>query len=48
MEIALKAYPYKIYRLQDLKPSDYDLREEFALTFLARIEMDFYWPWHIL
>ena len=41
-------YPYKISRLHELKPSDYDKRVTFALSFLARIEIDDAFPWHIL
>ena len=48
MRIALNAYPYKIQRLQELKPGDNDLRETFALTFLARMEVEQNWPYNIL
>ncbi|KFM77080.1 hypothetical protein X975_13612, partial [Stegodyphus mimosarum] len=41
-------YPYKISRLHELKPSDYDKRVTFPLSFLARVEIDYAFPWHIL
>ncbi|XP_035226341.1 uncharacterized protein LOC118198705 [Stegodyphus dumicola] len=41
-------YPYKIRRLPELKPSDYDKRVTFPLSFLARVEIDDAFPWHIL
>lgn len=44
----LKFYPYKISRLQELKPNDTATRLTFALTFLARMEVDDTWPWKIL
>lgn len=43
MLIALKAYQYKIRRFQELKRGDNDLRETFALTFLAQMEVDKNW-----
>lgn len=44
----LRFYPYKISLLHELKPTDYDLRLTFALTFLARVQVDEAWPWKIL
>lgn len=44
----LKFYPYKICPVQELLPGDAATRIEFALRFLARMEVDDAWPWHIL
>lgn len=41
-------YPYKISRVQELLYTDHDKRLTFALTFLARMEVDDAWPWKIL
>lgn len=41
-------YPYKIKLVQQLKPSDPALRETFALSFLARMEVDMNWPWSMM
>lgn len=44
----LKFYPYKITHIQELLPGDTNTRFEFALRFLARMEVDNEWPWRIL
>lgn len=44
----LHFYPYKISRVQALHITDPDKRLTFALTFLARMEIDNDWPWNIL
>jgi hypothetical protein len=41
-------YPYKISRVQELRNNDHDKRLNFALTFLARMEVDDAWHWEIL
>ena len=48
MGFALNAYLCKINRLKELKPGDYDLQETFALTVLARMEVEQNWLWDIL
>ena len=40
MGFGLNAYLCKINRLQELKPGDNDLQETFALTDLARMEVE--------
>lgn len=44
----LKLYPYKMHFVQQLKPQDHSARLDFALHFLARMQVDEYWPSHIL
>src|SRR5215813_6425209 len=44
----LHYYPYKISCTQELKPNEFDKRLTFAVTFLARMEMDDAFPWTIL
>lgn len=44
----VKFYPYKISHNQTLLDTDIDRRLSFALTFLARVEVDDSWPWNIL
>ena len=44
----IKFYPYKITSNQQLLPGDRNTRLEFALRFLARLEVDDDWPWRIL
>ncbi|GFX07036.1 uncharacterized protein TNCV_1556391 [Trichonephila clavipes] len=41
-------FPYKIRHNQQLMANDREKRLTFALTFLARIEVDASWPWKIL
>ena len=41
-------YPYKIHCNQQLLRIDREKRLTFALTFLARVEVDASWPWQIL
>ena len=41
-------YPYKIQIVQQLKPHDPQQRLDFALQFLARMEVDGMWPEYIL
>ena len=43
----LQFYPCKISLLHELKPTIYDLRLIFPLTFLARMEVDDTWPWTV-
>lgn len=45
---ALETYPYKLHRHQELQPGDAGSRAMFALTFLALMQLDGYWPWNIL
>ncbi|GFV56093.1 uncharacterized protein TNCV_935471 [Trichonephila clavipes] len=40
--------PYKIRHNQQLMANDREKRLTFALTFLARVEVDASWPWKIL
>lgn len=44
----VKWYPYKLHITHQLLPHDADIRIDFALTFLARVEVDDMWPWNIL
>ncbi|GFX66586.1 uncharacterized protein TNCV_1794971 [Trichonephila clavipes] len=41
-------FPYKIRHNQQLMANDREKRLTFALTFLARVEVDASWPWKIL
>ncbi|GFV97241.1 uncharacterized protein TNCV_5046721 [Trichonephila clavipes] len=41
-------FPYKIHHNQQLMANDREKRLTFALTFLARVEVDASWPWKIL
>ncbi|GFS83592.1 uncharacterized protein TNCV_1658011 [Trichonephila clavipes] len=41
-------FPYKIRHNQQLMANDREKRLTFALTFLARVEVDAAWPWKIL
>ena len=41
-------YPYKLLFLQQLKTQDHAARFDFALNFLSRMQVDEYWPSHIL
>ncbi|GFV61923.1 uncharacterized protein TNCV_4107271 [Trichonephila clavipes] len=41
-------FPYKIRHNQQLMVNDREKRLTFALTFLARVEVDASWPWKIL
>lgn len=43
----LKLYPYKMHFVQQLKPHDHSARLDFALSFLARMQVDDNWPSHI-
>lgn len=38
-------FPYKISHNQQLLPIDREKRLTYALTFLARVEVDASWPW---
>ncbi|GBN79212.1 hypothetical protein AVEN_152565-1 [Araneus ventricosus] len=40
----LQCYPFKITLIQKLVPADLTKREDFALQFLARMEVDNAWP----
>lgn len=44
----LQFYPYKISSVQELLPGDAATRLDFALIFLARMQVDATWPWQIL
>lgn len=41
-------FPYKIRPNQQLLATDREMRLTFALTFLARVEVDASWPWQIM
>ena len=41
-------YPYKIHIVQEVEPHDPQQRLDFALQFLARMEVDDMWPENIL
>lgn len=41
-------FPYKISHNQQLLGTDPERRLSFALTFIARMEVDDFWPWNIL
>lgn len=41
-------YPYKIHSLHQLCDRDAEVRQTFALQFLARMAVDAAWPWNIL
>ena len=41
-------FPYKISHKQQLLGTDTERRLSFALTFIARMEVDDFWPWNIL
>lgn len=48
MRRILGYFPYKIHSLHQLSDGDPDVRETFALQFLARMDVDAAWPWKIL
>ncbi|GFT70104.1 uncharacterized protein TNCV_2785261 [Trichonephila clavipes] len=48
MRNILRYYPYKLQLVQELLPHDFETRHLFSLQFLARLEVDPEWHWHIL
>ncbi|GIY14230.1 hypothetical protein CEXT_733121 [Caerostris extrusa] len=44
----LRLYPYATGLEEELKVADHETRRTFALTFVARVEIDIHCPWKIV